>query len=552
MVILVGMIAGLLIYLFVPKKTPGDEAKSNEVIDGIAESLVSFSPQLFFVVLLPPIIFNSGYHMRRELFFRHITPIASLAVIGTIVSAVLIAFGLDLATTLSLVGPFEPTLTELLTFGALISATDPVSTLAVFQAKRVDPHLFYLVFGESMLNDAVGLELFKAFAKFVVRNNGYGKIAGDLIKFFIEFFVDSIGSPLLGLFCGVGAALMFKHVDLRNTKLLELSLYILIMYVPFLLAEVLGLSGIVTILFTGVAAKDYIVPNLSVDTADNADVFFRLASHLAETAIFLELGMSVFSLAGSFHTRFILWAVFLCLLARACIVYPLVFVYNNTLRERNDNMEGLPSVKTESNKQIHVEMTEMSSDSDYVGVDETPDGARSIASSAATETPIAKLDLKIPLNTAHMLWFSGLRGAVAYACVRSFPNTFGHAKEFMATTMAIILLTVFVFGGSTELMLNSLKIEKNIDEQRYMENWHKQRASAGLILRLDSQIKRLAVRGYDESKKVDDQEEGHKEVTEEDKYHQIEITEQDYMERVRSYATKRDSLYDVGGETEEM
>ncbi|MCC5321541.1 cation:proton antiporter, partial [Staphylococcus aureus] len=45
---------------------------------------------------------------------------------------------------------FTPTLTELFTFGALISSTDPVSTLAVFQAKRVDPQLFYLVFGESV------------------------------------------------------------------------------------------------------------------------------------------------------------------------------------------------------------------------------------------------------------------------------------------------------------------------------------------------------------------------------------------------------------------
>lgn len=51
---------------------------------------------------------------------------------------------------------FSKAFTELLTFGALISATDPVSTLAVFQEKRVDPHLFYLVFGESVLNDAVG------------------------------------------------------------------------------------------------------------------------------------------------------------------------------------------------------------------------------------------------------------------------------------------------------------------------------------------------------------------------------------------------------------
>ena len=54
---------------------------------------------------------------------------------------------------------FEASYLELLAFGALISATDPVSTLAVFDAKKVDPHLFYLVFGESVINDAVGLVL---------------------------------------------------------------------------------------------------------------------------------------------------------------------------------------------------------------------------------------------------------------------------------------------------------------------------------------------------------------------------------------------------------
>eukprot|EP00957_Ditylum_brightwellii_P136882 10438634-Ditylum_brightwellii.AAC.1 len=62
---------------------------------------------------------------------------------------------LQIVTAAGLVGGFDPSFAELLTFGGLISATDPVSTLAIFQAKRVDPHLFYLVFGESVLNDAV-------------------------------------------------------------------------------------------------------------------------------------------------------------------------------------------------------------------------------------------------------------------------------------------------------------------------------------------------------------------------------------------------------------
>jgi NhaP-type Na+/H+ or K+/H+ antiporter len=172
--------------------------------------------------------------------------------------------------------------------------------LAVFQAKRVDPQLFYLVFGESVLNDAVGLVLFKAFARFVTKDNKVGKVAVDIFRFILGFTLDAVGSPILGLVCGCGAALLFKHIDMRKNRLLELSLYVLIMYVPFLLAELIGLSGIVTILFTGMAARTYVVPNLSTATATNADLLFRLAAHLAESAIFLELGLSVFGLSGSF------------------------------------------------------------------------------------------------------------------------------------------------------------------------------------------------------------------------------------------------------------
>jgi NhaP-type Na+/H+ or K+/H+ antiporter len=174
MILLVGMIAGFFVNLTLKgtgdttttssSSQAGDDATAS---DSVAQGLLSFSPEAFFLVLLPPIIFNSGYHLRRELFFRHISPIFLLSVVGTTVSAICISCLLQVFVTLGWSGNFEPRFSELLAFGALISATDPVSTLAVFQEKRVDPHLFYLVFGESVLNDAVGLVLFKAFAKFV-------------------------------------------------------------------------------------------------------------------------------------------------------------------------------------------------------------------------------------------------------------------------------------------------------------------------------------------------------------------------------------------------
>lgn len=178
MILLVGIVASSFVGLFAPSgvQSPDESAQNDDgggYDDSVVQSLLSFSPEVFFVALLPPIIFNSGYHLRRELFFRHFAPISLFAVIGTLVSAVSITFILQLTKEFNLIGDFSPSesnelryeglltnpvtaFTELLTFGALISATDPVSTLAVFSEKRVDPHLFYLVFGESVLNDAVG------------------------------------------------------------------------------------------------------------------------------------------------------------------------------------------------------------------------------------------------------------------------------------------------------------------------------------------------------------------------------------------------------------
>ena len=50
---------------------------------------------------------------------------------------------------------------------------------------------------------------------------------------------------------GIITGLLFKYVDMRPFPTLELSLYVLVMYVPFFVADIVGLSGIVTILFTG-------------------------------------------------------------------------------------------------------------------------------------------------------------------------------------------------------------------------------------------------------------------------------------------------------------
>lgn len=354
----------------------------------------------------------------------------------------------------------------------------------------------------------IGLILFETFSQFVERDNGAGKVVIGVGEFIFGFLFNSVCSPLLGVVCGCAAALLFKHVDMRNHRSLELAVYVLIMYVPFLVAQLVKLSGIVTILFTGMMARTYVIPNLSNETAENSEQIFRLFALLAESSIFLELGLSVFGMRGSFNGTFICWAIFACFIGRALNVYPIAFLYNQRLQFDpkteseilTDRQRPYGASKQSENQ---IEMTEhMSASSNHtteegafrVMKDQTNDDSSLVSSSNHSITPRIRRDLKISWTTAHMLCFSGLRGAVAYACVRSFPDTFGHRDSFVVTTMVIVLVTVFVLGGTTSFVLGCLDIEMNVDEERYMENWHQERTSATILLHIEDMIKRNVVR----------------------------------------------------------
>jgi len=92
---------------------------------GFKASYLGFNSSVFFFAFLPPIIYSSGYHLKRRLFFVQIVPILSLAVLGTSISILATSLGLHLlmpylspASALSAI--------ECVCFASLISSTDPV------------------------------------------------------------------------------------------------------------------------------------------------------------------------------------------------------------------------------------------------------------------------------------------------------------------------------------------------------------------------------------------------------------------------------------------
>lgn len=142
--VLVGMIFGILLLSL--------------DVRAYTKDLSDYFSNIFLIILLPPIIFESGYNIRKKPFFKNIGTILLFSFAGTFISIMTssVLFWCFGQTSICPVFTWK----ESFAFGALISATDPVSVLAVFKEVDVDENIFAIVFGESIFNDAVAIVMY--------------------------------------------------------------------------------------------------------------------------------------------------------------------------------------------------------------------------------------------------------------------------------------------------------------------------------------------------------------------------------------------------------
>ncbi|XP_059156900.1 sodium/hydrogen exchanger 6-like isoform X3 [Physella acuta] len=373
--------------------------KANE--ESPLERAVTFSPEMFFNVMLPVIIFNAGYSMKRKHFFKNLGAILMYALIGTTISALVV--GAIMYGLTRLMADIKITLNECFIFGAYLSATDPVTVLALFNDLHVDVDLYALVFGESVLNDAVAIVLSESVET-------YGEYSTD--AFSLEAFFSALGK-FVGVFAGAFAigttmgvitAFLTKFTKLRDFPLLETALFFLMSYSTFQAAEAADLTGIVAVLFCGITQAHYTYNNLSIESKYRSKQLFEVMNFLCENFVFLYIGVSIFTFeALKWHAGFIFASFMAVIVARFFNVYPLSFLLN--LGRSN----------------------------------------------------------KIRPNFQHMMMFSGLRGAMAFAL--AIRETDSEGKQLMASaTIIIVLATVILCGGFTTPMLQWLQIRVGVDE----------------------------------------------------------------------------------------
>ncbi|XP_021422581.2 sodium/hydrogen exchanger 8 [Oncorhynchus mykiss] len=359
-----------------------------------------FRPNMFFLLLLPPIIFESGYSLHKGNFFQNIGSITLFAVIGTAISAFIVGGGIYFLGQADVI--YKMSMTDSFAFGSLISAVDPVATIAIFNALNVDPVLNMLVFGESILNDAVSIVLTNTAEGFARDDNSM--VTGwetflQALGYFLKMF---FGSAALGTLTGLISAIFLKHFDLRKTPSLEFGMMIIFAYLPYGLAEGIKLSGIMSILFSGIVMSHYTHHNLSPVTQILMQQTLRSVAFMCETCVFAFLGLSIFSFPHKFELSFVIWCIVLVLVGRAVNIFPLSYLLNFFR------------------------------------------------------------DHKITPKMMFIMWFSGLRGAIPYALSLHLGLEPIEKRQLIGTTTIIIVLfTILLLGSGTMPLIRIMDNEES-------------------------------------------------------------------------------------------
>ncbi|XP_074339204.1 sodium/hydrogen exchanger 1-like isoform X2 [Apium graveolens] len=308
---------------------------------GKSSHLLVFSEDLFFIYLLPPIIFNAGFQVKKKQFFRNFMTITLFGTVGTLISFSIISLGAIYIFNKMDIGSLK--MGDFLAIGAIFSATDSVCTLQVLNQDQT-PLLYSLVFGEGVVNDATSVVLFNA-----VQTVDFSHVSAAIIfKLIGNFIYLFFTSTLLGVVAGLLSAFTIKKLYFgRHSTDREIAIMILMAYLSYMLAELSDLSAILTVFFCGIVMSHYTWHNVTESSRVTTKHAFATLSFIAEIFIFLYVGMDALDIekwryiSDSPGTSVTVSSILLglILVGRAAFVFPLSFISNLAKKSPSDKME---------------------------------------------------------------------------------------------------------------------------------------------------------------------------------------------------------------------
>ncbi len=270
------------------------------------------TPEVILILFLPPLLFEGSLKINFRQLLRNSVPILLLANLGVLAATLITGYALHWEIGIPL--------TTALLFGAIISATDPISVLAIFKELAIEKRLSVIVEAESLFNDGTAVVLFQILLAGIVTGNL--SIANGIG----EFLQSVVGGAVVGLLLGYAVSKITKRIDEPQ---IEIMLTTILAYSSYLIAHHLHLSGVIATVLSGVT-----VGNLGTHEGMSARTrialwsFWEYASFVINSLVFLLIGMEV-----RIHELFSVWsavllAVLAVLLGRAVSVYALTPLSN--------------------------------------------------------------------------------------------------------------------------------------------------------------------------------------------------------------------------------
>ena len=267
---------------------------------------IEVEPDLILGIFIPPLIFEAAFHLPVGELRRNIIPVLTLAIVGVLLTTILVGGIVHLGAGMALA--------PAIVFGSIIAATDPVAVIALFRSMGVPKRLQVLLEGESLLNDGTAIVVFNIAVASALTGK-FNTIDG------IASFISSAGVGLgIGLVLGLLASYIISKVD---DHLIETAITFVLAYGAFLLAETFHVSGVLAVVAAGMVSGNIGPRGMSSTTRIVVFSFWEFMSFLANSFVFLLIGLVVDLplLMANWHA--IIWGILAALLSRLIVIYGL-------------------------------------------------------------------------------------------------------------------------------------------------------------------------------------------------------------------------------------
>jgi CPA1 family monovalent cation:H+ antiporter len=358
---------------------------------------VHISPELILLIFLPSLLFEAAWNLKVEELRNNFVPILLLAVPGVCISVGVIGALLHLGLGMSW--------STALLFGSMVSATDPVSVLAIFRRLGLPQRLMTVMEGESLFNDGTSVVLFRIMLGIVAgaaAESPWGIVWGSAR----EFFLVVAGGVAVGAAVGFLASTVTSYFD---DHLLEITLTTIAAYGSFLLAESLGVSPVIAVLIGGLVIGNYGRRiGMSPTTQVAVNSFWDYAAFVVNSLVFLLIGLEIQLPTLAEHFLSVVWAVAAMVVARGAAVYGLMPLSN-------------------------------------------------------------RLTDAVLIRWQHVLFWGGLRGSLSIALVLSLPLSVPGRSQLVVMTFGAVMFSLLGQGLTVSGLLRALKFSQPAPEVREYE-----------------------------------------------------------------------------------